>query len=153
MRCGNIFGPGDLNFDRLFPGLFLSILNNKKLELRSNGKNIRDYLYVDDVVNAYYKLLIRMDDLKNKNLFIYNIGSKHNYSVLDICKKILNILKIKNLNPIIVNNSKIEIFYQKLNYVKAKKDLKWSQTEKLNTAIKNSFKWYKLNFKHLRKYN
>lgn len=152
LRCGNIFGPGDLNFDRLFPGLFFSILKNEKLKLRSNGKNIRDYLYVDDVVNAYYKLFLTTNSLKNKNLFIYNIGSKHNYSVLDICKKILSILKVKNLEPIILNNSKIEIFYQKLNYSKAKKDIKWDQKVKLDTSIKNSFKWYKLNFKHFRRY-
>lgn len=153
LRCGNIFGPGDLNFDRLFPGLFINILKKQKLKLRSSGKNIRDYLYVDDVVNAYYKLFQRMNNLKSKNLFIYNIGSKHNYSVIDICKKILNILKIKNLNPIIVNNSNIEIFYQKLNYLKAKKDLKWDQKVKLETAIKNSFAWYKLNYKYIRKYS
>ena len=86
------------------------------------------------------------------HLFIYNIGSKHNYSVIDICKKILSILKVKNLEPIIVNNSKIEIFYQKLNYSKAKKDIKWDQKVKLDTSIKNSFKWYRLNFNHFRRY-
>lgn len=153
LRCGNIFGPGDLNLDRLFPGLFLSILENKKLKLRSNGKNIRDYLYVDDVVNAYYKLLIKMTSSKKQNLFIYNIGSKYNFSVINICKKILTLLNVKNLEPIVVNNSKIEIFYQKLNYSKAKKELEWSPKSNLSLSIRKTFEWYKLNLKNIKKIN
>ena len=153
LRCGNIFGPGDLNFDRLFPGLFLSILKNERLKLRSNGKNIRDYLYVEDVVDAYYKLFLKMIKSRNKNLFIYNIGSKYNFSVQKICDKILNILKIKDLKPEVINNSKIEIFYQKLNFSKAKKELKWNTKSKLDLSIKKTFEWYKLNFNHFKKYH
>jgi CDP-glucose 4,6-dehydratase len=96
LRCGNIFGPGDLNLDRLFPGLFLSVLKNQKLKLRSSGKNIRDYLFVDDVVDAYFKLFLKTIKSK-KNLHIYNIGSKYNFSVKKICDRILKILKKKEL--------------------------------------------------------
>ncbi len=151
LRCGNIFGPGDLNFDRLFPGLFLSVLKNKKLELRSNGKNIRDYLYVDDVVNAYYKLFLKMIKTKKIHLFIYNIGSKYNFSVNEVCNKVFKILNVKNLKPIILNTSKVEIDYQKLNFLKAKKELKWSQKSKLEKSIILSFKWYRSNFHYFKK--
>lgn len=151
LRCGNIFGPGDLNFDRLFPGLFLSILKNKKLKLRSNGKNIRDYLYVDDVVNAYYKLFLKMVKTKKTNLFIYNIGSKYNFSVNEVCNKVFKILNVKNLKPIILNTSKVEIDYQKLNFLKAKKELKWSQKTKLEKSIIMSYNWYKSNFYYIKK--
>jgi CDP-glucose 4,6-dehydratase len=150
LRCGNIFGPGDLNFDRLFPGLFLSILKNERLKLRSSGKNIRDYLYVEDVVSAYYKLFLKMIKSKNKNLFVYNIGSKYNFSVKKICDKILFTLKINDLKPIVINNSKIEIFYQKLNFSKAKKELKWNTKTKLDHSIKKSFEWYKSNFNYIK---
>ena len=150
LRCGNIFGPGDLNFDRLFPGMFLSVLKNKKLKLRSSGKNIRDYLFVDDVVDAYFKLFLKTIK-SNKNLHIYNIGSKDNFSVNKMCDKILKILKISHLKPIVVNNSKIEIFYQKLNFSKARKELKWSPNTKIEFAIKKTFEWYKSNFKLIQK--
>ena len=151
LRCGNIFGPGDLNFDRLLPGLFLNIIKNKKLKLRSNGTNVREYLHVDNVVEAYNKLLIKMLTKKDKNLFIYNIGSKYNFSVNKFCQKILELLKINNLDPIIVNNSKIEIQYQKLNFLKAKKELKWKPKDRLEEDIKNTYEWYKLNFTQIKK--
>ena len=53
VRSGNIYGPGDINFERLIPGLAIKSIENKKLLLRSNGKNRRDYIFVDDVVLGY----------------------------------------------------------------------------------------------------
>ena len=60
IRSGNIYGPGDLNMDRLVPHVIISTLKNKKSILRSNGKLIRDYIYVDDVANAYFLLMKKM---------------------------------------------------------------------------------------------
>ena len=49
-RCGNIYGPGDLNWSRIVPGTFRSILRDEQPVLRSDGTFLRDYLHVDDVV-------------------------------------------------------------------------------------------------------
>ena len=79
IRCGNIFGPADYNLDRLVPGIIVNTLKNKKTIIRSSGKLIRDYIYVQDAAKAYLMLMKKM--IKNKNkLFIYNIGSKYNHT-------------------------------------------------------------------------
>ena len=107
IRSGNIFGPGDFNLDRLVPGVIVNSIKNKKTYLRSNGKLSRDYVYVDDVAKAYVLLLEKMKK-DNKKLFIYNIGSKTNLTVLGMINQILSVLN-KELKPIILNNSRIEI--------------------------------------------
>ena len=86
LRCGNLFGPGDFNKNRIIPDIMRSVIFKNKITLRSNGKMIRDYLRVNDAANAYLLLMKHM--LKNKNfLKIYNVGSKTNLSVIDLVKK------------------------------------------------------------------
>src|SRR5262249_53333569 len=61
-RCGNLYGPGDLNFNRLVPGAIRSALLNEPPIIRSDGKYIRDYFYVRDAAEAYLKLAERLPD-------------------------------------------------------------------------------------------
>ena len=121
-----------------------SAYNNKKTYLRSNGKLSRDYVYVDDVAKAYVLLLEKMKK-DNKKLFIYNIGSKTNLTVLGMINQILSVLNKKELKPIILNNSRIEIKEQKLNYLKARKELKWNCKNNFKTDLKKTVNWYKKN--------
>ena len=144
IRSGNIFGPGDFNLDRLVPGVIVNSIKNKKTYLRSNGKLSRDYVYVDDVAKAYVLLLEKMKK-DNKKLFIYNIGSKTNLTVLGMINQILSVLNKKELKPIILNNSRIEIKEQKLNYLKARKELKWNCKNNFKTDLKKTVNWYKKN--------
>jgi CDP-glucose 4,6-dehydratase len=62
IRCGNIYGPGDFNLKRLMPEVIISTIENKRVIIRSDGKSTRDYVFVDDVVNAY---ILLMNKLKN----------------------------------------------------------------------------------------
>ena len=80
----------------------------------------------------------------NKKLFIYNIGSKHNLTALIMLNKIQKLMK-KKINPLIKNNSKIEIKKQKLNYQKAFKELKWKPSANLEKSLLETIKWYKKN--------
>lgn len=149
IRSGNIFGPGDFNLDRLVPGVIVNSIKNKKTHVRSNGKLSRDYVYVDDVARGYSLLLEKMKKDK-KRLFIYNIGSKTNLTVIQMINRILFVLKKKELNPIILNNSKIEIKEQKLNYLKARKELNWNIKNKFLTDLKKTVNWYKKNISFFR---
>ena len=149
IRSGNIFGPGDFNLDRLVPGVIVNSIKNKKTYVRSNGKLSRDYVYVDDVARGYSLLLEKMRKDK-KRLFIYNIGSKTNLTVIQMINKILFVLKKKELRPIILNNSKIEIKEQKLNYLKARKELNWNIKNKFITDLKKTVNWYKKNISFFR---
>ena len=148
IRSGNIYGPGDYNRDRLIPHVIISTLKNKKAILRSNGKLIRDYIFVDDVARAYHLLMNKM--LKSEQrLRIYNVGSKENLNVIDLVKLITNMINKKKLKPIIENTStNIEIKRQKLNFSKIKKDLGWRPKYNIKKAIKITINWYKKNLSY-----
>ena len=144
IRSGNIYGPGDLNMDRLVPHVIISSILKKRSVLRSNGKLIRDYIYVDDVANAYFMLMKKMINSKER-LRIYNVGSKENLTVKNFVKLITIMINKKEIYPIIKNNSKIEIYKQKLNYIKIKRDLKWAPKSNFKKSLKNTIEWYKKN--------
>ena len=142
VRCGNLYGPGDFNKNRIIPETIISTIQNKKLKIRSSGKLVRDYLYVDDAVNAYYLIMNEMLK-KGKKLLIYNVGSKDNFSVLSLVKLILKIMNKDELKPIILNKSKQEINFQKLNDKKIRKELGWKQNVSMALGLKNTINWYK----------
>ena len=144
VRCGNLFGPGDFNKNRIIPETILSTIKNQRLRIRSSGKLIRDYLYVDDAVKAYFMI---MNKLKNSNskILIYNVGSKDNLSVIKLVNMILGLMKRKDLNPIILNKSKKELKLQKLNDNKIRKELKWRQSITIKKGLNKTINWYKEN--------
>ena len=145
-RSSNIYGPADFNMDRLIPGTIVKALKGEPAKLRTSGKLKRDYLFVNDVSDAYYKLMIYMNKKKKKKLFIYNLGSKFNLNSLEVVERIYKIMKI-NFKPIILNNSSIEIIKQKINYKKAQKDLKWKPKKNFTNGILETVNWYKNNYK------
>ena len=141
VRCGNLFGPGDFNKNRIIPETILSTIKNQRLRIRSSGKLIRDYLYVDDAVKAYFMI---MNKLKNTNskILIYNVGSKDNLSVIKLVNMILGLMKRKDLKPIILNKSKKELKFQKLNDNKIRKELKWRQSITIKKGLNKTINWY-----------
>lgn len=143
IRSGNIFGQADFNLDRLIPGTIVNALKGKPIILRTSGKLRRDYIYVSDVAEAYVKMMNHMFKDKKK-LHIYNLGSKYNFTANQVVDKIYKIMKV-NLKSVIKNKSRIEIEAQKLNYSKAKKDLKWSPKVNFKSGILKTLKWYKDN--------
>ena len=143
IRSGNIFGQADFNLDRLIPGTIVNALRGKPIILRTNGKLRRDYIYVSDVAEAYVKMMNYMFKDKKK-LHIYNLGSKYNFTANQVVDKIYNIMKV-NLKSVIKDKSRIEIEAQKLNFSKAKKDLKWNPKINFKSGILKTLKWYKDN--------
>jgi CDP-glucose 4,6-dehydratase len=149
IRCGNIYGPGDFNLKRLIPEIIISTLENKRFVIRSDGKSTRDYVFVDDAVNAY---ILLMNKLKNTKLSlrIYNVSSKFNYSVKEIVNMILIEMNSLHKKPIIKNYSKKEINFQRLNYSKITRELKWKPKTKIQHGIKETINWYKQYYNFLR---
>ena len=144
VRCGNLFGPGDFNKNRIIPETIISTIKNQKLKIRSSGKLIRDYLYIDDAVKAYYLIMNKLKKSKNKTL-IYNVGSKDNMSVIKLVNFILTLMNKKNLKPVILNQSKKEIKVQKLNDNKIRKELNWKQSNSMREGLIKTINWYKKN--------
>ena len=146
IRCGNIFGKFDFNENRIIPETIKAILNKKNIMLRSSGNLKRDYLYVNDAVEAYFLLMRKI--LKGKGrLHIYNVGSKYNFTVKEVVNKIIKFSSSNKTKIIIKNNSKFEIKSQKLNYLKIVNELKWKQRYSFNYSISETFDWYKSNLK------
>lgn len=148
IRCGNIYGPGDFNLKRLIPEVILSSLKNKRFTIRSSGKSTRDYVYVEDVVKAYISLMNKLIKSPGQ-LKTYNVSSKFNYSVIEIVNMILKTMNCLHLKPIILNTSKREINFQRLNYSKIKKELKWKPQIDIKIGISRTIKWYKEYYKFL----
>jgi len=142
-RFGNVFGSGDINFNRLIPGIFKSILTNTEFLIRSDGKMVREYIYVDDIANGCMKLAQNIDSIKGE---AFNFGSKNIFSVRDIIKKIEEILNVK-VNYKILNIARNEIQKQYLDWTKVKKILDWEPKTNFEEGIKESFNWYKDFFK------
>jgi len=140
-RFGNIYGEGDLNFSRIIPGAIQAIINGETLEIRSNGKFVRDYLYVKDVVSGY---LLLAKNIGKANGKAYNFGSNDTLSVLDLLAAAEKSLDIK-VKRQILNTAKNEIPYQSLNFDKIKKELGWKPEYSVQSTIKQIFSWYKNN--------
>lgn len=137
-RFGNVYGEGDLNFSRLVPGLIKSIISKETFCIRSNGKYIRDYLYVGDVVFGCLQLIKYIKKIKGE---AFNLGSEETLSVLDVIKLTEKSLGLK-VNYRILNKSKNEIPYQSLDYRKIQKVLGWKQMHTFSEEIKKMYKWY-----------
>jgi len=147
-RFGNVYGEGDLNFCRLIPGIMRAIIRDETLEIRSNGKYVRDYLYVKDVVNGYLLILKNLDNAVGE---AFNFGSKDNLSVIDLISLVEDVLN-KKIKYKILNTAKNEIPYQSLDFSKIKNRLSWKPNHSISRIIKLVYKWYQQYFTELQKF-
>lgn len=145
-RFVNIYGPGDVNWDRIIPGTIKKLLSHDKPILRSNGKFLRDYIYIDDVVRGYLLLSNQLqkkpEKLRGKSI---NFGSNNPIRALEIVKILLNIFKLDKNYYEIQNIAKNEIKDQYSNFILAKKLLCWHPKIKIKDGLTKSIKWYKKN--------
>ena len=103
-------------------------------------------------MKAYISLMNKLIKLPNQ-IKIYNVSSKFNYSVIEIVNMILKTMNCNHLKPIISNTSKKELNFQRLSYLKIKKELKWEPRTNIKIGLSKTIKWYKLYYKFLIKIN
>ncbi len=152
-RFANIYGPGQLNFTALIPDAIRCCILNKKFLMRSNGRAIRDFIYIEDIVDLY-KILAK-NLYKNPKKFsgqVFNAGTNIKHKTKDIIKEIfLYKKKKKSLEVIFKGMSKNktigEISYQYMNYKKLKLYLGWKPKYKFKETLPSLFKWYGLYFR------
>lgn len=137
-RFGNVYGEGDLHFNRIIPGICEAIIKNQTLEIRSDGTFVRDYIYVKDVVDGYLTLMEHIEHIHGE---AFNFSSDDTLSVLDLIKKAELIFKT-NIMYTILNNAKNEIPYQHLDCSKIKK-LGWQSKYTLEKALPKTIEWYR----------
>ena len=141
-RCGNFYGGGDLNFNRIVPGTIRSIINNEKPIIRSDGRFIRDYIYILDAVNAYLYLAEKMDD-KNIHGEPFNFSNEIQLTVIELVEKILGIMGRRDIEPVILNEAAGEIKHQYLSAEKAKRVLGWHPKYTIDEGLKETVEWYR----------
>jgi len=138
-RCANVFGPGDLNWNRIVPGTLKAILKGEPLEIRSDGKMVREYIYVKDVIAAYIEIAENIGRTKGE---AFNIAGNNVMSVLEVVKRTSEILG-KQVETKILNQAKTEIPEQYLDGNKIKNLLGWGVKTDFGNAIKETYEWYK----------
>lgn len=138
-RFGNVYGEGDLNFSRIIPGIMMSLIKNQTLKIRSDGKYIRDYVYVNDVVDACITLARNISISKGE---AYNISSKENLSVVEVIKKVQQVIDLK-VNYKILSNAKNEIPIQSVDFKKFQKKFNWKPKHNLDSTLPGIYEWYK----------
>jgi len=137
-RFSNVYGPGDLNLSRIIPGIIEAVTTKKELLIRSDGKMVREYTYVKDIVDGCIKLATHVGNFGEA----FNFGSKNVFSVLEVVKKVESALG-KKIDYKILNIAKNEIPEQYLDWSKAKAILNWEPKTTFEDGIKETFNWHK----------
>ena len=141
-RCGNFFGGGDLNWNRIVPGTIRSVLRNERPILRSDGSNLRDYFYVKDGALAYLHLaefMARQPEVLGQ---AFNFSTETRVTVLDLVVRILSLLGT-SLQPDIRAEAQHEIKHQYLSAAKARQMLAWRPQYDLDAALRETISWYR----------
>lgn len=144
-RFVNIYGPGDLHFDRIIPKTIRSIFKNKRPTMWG-GEIRRDYLYIDDAIEAYIKL-VKMNIKKVSENRIFNFGGNNIITVRELIEKIIA-LSGKELSIQEIDDRRTsEIMVQYVSFDKAKKILGWKPKVDLDEGLKKTFSWYRESFR------
>ena len=141
-RCGNFYGGGDLNWNRIIPGTIRSIVRGQNPVIRSDGKYIRDYFYVEDGAAAYMLLAEKLAQLPELRGEAFNFSNEIQVTVCEIVERILKLMDSK-LQPEIRNEVQNEIRHQYLNAEKARRILNWQPLFSLEQGLNETIKWYK----------
>lgn len=141
-RCGNLYGGGDLNFNRLIPGTIRSVFRGENPVIRSDGQLVRDYLYVEDAVRAYVLLAERLASKSLDKGSIFNIAGEVPASALDVVNTILRLME-SQLKPDIRNFAHGEISHQQLDVTRAKSELGWQANFSMEEGLKRTIAWYR----------
>jgi len=141
-RCGNFYGGGDLNWNRVVPGTIRSVLRGEPPIIRSDGKFIRDYFYVEDGAAAYMLLARRLLEDAMIRGAAYNFSNEAQISVLELVEKILAKLD-SQLKPEILNQASNEIRHQFLSAERARKELNWKPMFTLDQGLEKTIAWYR----------
>jgi CDP-glucose 4,6-dehydratase len=140
-RCGNFYGGGDLNWNRIIPGTIRSVLRGQQPIIRSDGLFIRDYFYVEDGAAAYMLLAEKLAENPDLRGEAFNFSNELQVTVIDLVKKILKKMS-SSLSPVVLNETSNEIRHQYLSAKKAHEVLGWRPMFSLDQGLERTLDWY-----------
>jgi CDP-glucose 4,6-dehydratase len=141
-RCGNLYGGGDLNWNRLVPGTIRSVLHGERPVIRSDGTFIRDYFYVEDAVLAYTSLAERLATDRSLAGEAFNFSNEIQVTVLDLTRQLLHLMHRQDLEPDVRAEASHEIPHQYLDASKARAMLGWRPHFTLEQGLERTILWY-----------
>jgi CDP-glucose 4,6-dehydratase len=141
-RCGNFFGGGDLNWNRIVPGTIRSIIRGQRPVIRSDGQFVRDYFYIEDGAAAYIMLAEKVTGNSALHGEAFNFSNETPVSVLEIVERIARLMR-SSLKPVILNEASNEIRKQYLSSSKARRLLKWKPLVTLDEGLEQTITWYR----------
>lgn len=141
-RCGNFYGGGDLNWNRVVPGTIRSVLRGQQPVIRSDGQYVRDYFYIEDAAEAYILLAEKVSQNQDLGGEAFNFSNETPLSVLELVERILKLMG-SNLKPVIRNEATNEIRRQYLSAEKARNLLGWQPIFTLDEGLKRTISWYR----------
>lgn len=141
-RCGNFYGGGDLNWNRVVPGTIRSIIRKERPIVRSDGKFVRDYFYIEDGAAAYMLLAERLMSDPALRGQAFNFSNESQVSVIDIVELILGKMK-SSLRPEVLNQASNEIRHQFLCAARARAVLNWQPQFTLESGLDRTLEWYR----------
>jgi CDP-glucose 4,6-dehydratase len=144
-RCGNFYGGGDLNWNRVVPGTIRSVLRGQRPIIRSDGKYVRDYFYVEDGAATYTLLVERLGQDRTLQGESFNFSNETPTTVLALVEKILEAMG-SDLEPEIRNEAVNEIREQYLSAAKARRVLQWKPVFSLDQGLRRTIDWYRTMF-------
>jgi len=141
-RCGNFYGGGDLNWNRVVPGTIRSILKSERPIIRSDGQYIRDYFYVEDGAAAYMLLAEHLTANRGLRGMAFNFSNELQITVLELVEKILAKMD-SGLKPDVRNQASNEVHHQYLSAERARKMLNWAPEFTLDEGLDRTIAWYR----------
>jgi CDP-glucose 4,6-dehydratase len=140
-RCGNFYGPGDLNWNRIIPGTIRSVQRGERPVIRSDGTLVRDYFFVEDGAAAYLLLAEKMAADPTLRGEAFNFSNETQVSVRELVDKVLAVMGSR-LTPEVRNEATNEIKHQSLSAKKARERLGWRPHFTLEEGLRRTVAWY-----------
>ena len=141
-RCGNFYGGGDLNWNRIVPGTIRSVLRGQRPVIRSDGQFVRDYLYAEDGALANMILAERLARNPDLRGHAFNFSNEIQVTVSELVERLLTLMD-SDLEPEVRNEASNEIRHQYLSAAKARKLLDWQPSFSLDEGLRQTIDWYK----------
>jgi CDP-glucose 4,6-dehydratase len=147
-RCGNFYGPGDLNWNRVVPGTIRSLCEGQRPIIRSDGKYVRDYFYIEDAADAHIMLAERLPDKPKLRGEVFNFSNETPITVMELVEKIVALMGLHFI-PEVKNEASNEIRFQMLSAAKARGEFDWHPRFTLNEGLQIAIAWYRENLRRV----
>lgn len=147
-RCGNFYGGGDLNWNRIVPGTVRSVMRDQRPVIRSDGSFVRDYFYVEDGAAAYMHLAEQLALKPELAGEAFNLSNETQVTVLELVERVMRLMD-SPLAPQVLGEASHEIKHQSLNAAKARRLLDWEPLFTLDEGLSRTIAWYTNHFQQI----